>query len=153
MRRFDLYHCLGNEQCARLLQLTKPLPKQRGQTKPGASACQRVLCPDSFRRFLTVNKHCSWAFVHLFMTNRSPRESCLNLFQPEASQRQFSDRVTTTAHADCRASHIRLKCWRFPKAAEGTIFLESCYFYYCPACPDSLKAYLSTIQPHLVISR
>lgn len=61
------------------------LPEQSGQRAPGASECQRALCPGSFRRLLTVNKHCSWAVSTLFMTKRSPRKSCLNLFQPEPS--------------------------------------------------------------------
>lgn len=62
MKRFDLYHCLGTKQCARTLQLTKTLVKQRGQAEPGASACQRVFCPGSFRNLLAINKYCNWAF-------------------------------------------------------------------------------------------
>lgn len=65
--------------------LQRQLPEQSGQIEPGASARQRVLCPGSFRRLLTVNKHCSWAFFNLCLWlrglpgNRASISSSLNL--------------------------------------------------------------------------
>lgn len=101
------------------------LPEQSGQSEPGASACQRALCPGSFRRFLTVNKRCSWAVSSLFMTKRSPRESCLNLFQPESSH---CDSRTTQQPLLIQAEELPTTHWStgaFPKLLGVPVFCNS----------------------------
>lgn len=87
MRRFDLYHCPGDQLCARILWLTQTAGRgkrahgARRLDKPkGTHPVPKASEPSDSKHTLQLG--ISWS---LLMTKRCPRESCLNLFQPRSS--------------------------------------------------------------------
>lgn len=86
MRRFDLYHCLGDQLCARILQLTKTVARaERANRARRLGMPKGTLSRQLQKASFTVNKHCSWAFFHLCLWlrglpgNHASSSSSLNL--------------------------------------------------------------------------
>lgn len=66
MRRFDLYHCLGDQLCARILQPTKAAARAEG-----ANGARRLSVPkgtpsSSFPRLLTANTGAGHFFISVY---------------------------------------------------------------------------------------